>query len=551
MQLDELVLERGLVAPETFARARLVQEETGERLDAVLTRLGLVAEQTLANTIADATGLPIATADDFPPEAVASDLISPRFLRDIKAVPLAQTGDELRVVLIDPLDPYPISALGFATEKVVKPLVGRASDVEAALERLYGSARDGEGDDSEAADEADVERLKDLASDAPVVRLVNGLITRASEARASDIHIEPTDDAVKVRFRIDGALKEIETLPTHLKSALVSRIKVMSGLDIAERRLPQDGRLRIAVRGHEIDLRVATSPTIHGESVVLRILDRSKLSLDFKVLGFQDDVLEPYLHAIRQPHGIVLVTGPTGSGKTTTLYASLAVLNSPDRKILTIEDPIEYRLAGINQTQVKPQIGLNFAAALRSFLRQDPDVMMVGEIRDLETAEVAVQAALTGHTILSTLHTNSAASTVTRLLDMGVEPFLITSTLNAVLAQRLVRRLCLKCREEYFPSDAVLRGLALDVPSGSIPRLYRPRGCDACDRTGFHGRLAVTELLVMNDEIARLILARAEAREVQRVAVAGSMRTMFVDGLAKAQAGLTTIEEVLRATREV
>src|ERR1043166_4958300 len=552
MQLEQLVLERGLVAPETFSRARLVQEETGERLDAVLTRLGLIAEQTLANTIAEAAGLPVATAEDFPQEPIGVDAISSRFLRDIRAVPLAQTETELKVALIDPLDPYSIKALSFAAGRMIRPIVGRASDVEAALDRLYGSARDGDGEDSGAADEADVERLKDLASDAPVVRLVNGLITRASEARASDIHIEPTDDSVKVRFRIDGALKEIETLPTHLKSALVSRIKVMSGLDIAERRLPQDGRLRLAVRGHEIDLRVATSPTIHGESVVLRILDRSKLSLDFNVLGFDPDTLETYLHAIRQPHGIVLVTGPTGSGKTTTLYASLAVLNLPDRKILTIEDPIEYRLNGINQTQVKPQIGLNFAAALRSFLRQDPDIMMVGEIRDLETAEVAVQAALTGHMILSTLHTNNAASTVTRLRDRGVEPFLITSTLNAVLAQRLVRRLCPKCREEYVPSDAVLKGLALDVPSGSIARLFHPRGCDVCDHTGFHGRLAVTELLVMNEEITRLVLARAEAREIQRAAVAaGSMRTMFGAGLAKAQDGLTTIEEVLRATREV
>jgi general secretion pathway protein E len=305
------------------------------------------------------------------------------------------------------------------------------------------------------------------------------------------------------------------------------------------------------VRGHEIDLRVATSPTIHGETVVLRILDRSKLSLDFKALGFEDSVLDPYLHAIRQPHGIVLVTGPTGSGKTTTLYASLSVLNSPDRKILTIEDPIEYRLGGINQTQVKPQIGLTFAAALRSFLRQDPDVMMVGEIRDLETAEVAVQSALTGHTILSTLHTNDASSTVTRLLDMGVEPFLITSTLNAVLAQRLVRRLCQHCREEYTPSEAALRAWSADLAGRSIAKLYHPKGCDACEGTGFRGRLAVTELLMMNDEIARLVLARAEAREIQRAAMGKSMRTMFADGLAKAQAGLTTIEEVLRATREV
>ncbi|HSC17695.1 MAG TPA: type II secretion system ATPase GspE [Rhizomicrobium sp.] len=549
--MDQLVLDRGLVAPETFARAKLVQEETGERLDAVLTRLGLVSEQVLAQTIADLTGYPVATTDDFPQEPVAADLISPRFLRDVKAVPLAATDSEIRVALTDPLDPYPLQALRFATERHVIPAVGRTSDVEAALERLYASEQHGEGEDSSEADEADVERLKDLASDAPVVRLVNGLITRASESRASDIHIEPTDDAVKVRFRVDGALKEIETLPVHLKSALVSRIKVMSGLDIAERRLPQDGRLRIAVRGHEIDLRVATSPTIHGETVVLRILDRSKLSLDFKALGFDEDVLEDYLHAIRQPHGIVLVTGPTGSGKTTTLYASLATLNSPDRKILTIEDPIEYRLAGINQTQVKPQIGLTFAAALRSFLRQDPDVMMVGEIRDLETAEVAVQSALTGHTILSTLHTNDAASTVTRLLDMGVEPFLITSTLNAVLAQRLVRRLCPHCREEYTPSEAALRVWSADLAGRAIERLFRPTGCDACDRTGFRGRLCVTELLPINDEITRLVLSRSEAREIQRVAVTRGMRTMFSDGLAKAQAGLTTIEEVLRATREV
>ena len=550
MRLDQLVLDRGLVAPETFARARLVQEETGERLDAVLTRLGLVAEQTLANTIADATGLPVAKAEDFPAEPVASDLIAPRFLRDVRAIPLFQSDDEIKVALIDPLDPYPLEAMRFATDRKITPLVARASDVESALERLYGGAVQGEGEDEGSADEADVERLKDLASDAPVVRTVNSLISRASESRASDIHIEPTDDGVKVRFRVDGALREIETLPAHLKSALVSRIKVMSGLDIAERRLPQDGRLRIAVRGHEIDLRVATSPTIHGETVVLRILDRSQLSLDFKVLGFEGEALEHYLQAIRQPHGIVLVTGPTGSGKTTTLYASLATLNSPDRKILTIEDPIEYRLGGINQTQVKPQIGLSFAAALRSFLRQDPDVMMVGEIRDLETAEVAVQAALTGHTILSTLHTNDASSTVTRLLDMGVEPFLITSTLNAVLAQRLVRRLCPHCREEYTPPPEALRKLQVEG-TVTVAKLYHPRGCPACDGNGFRGRLCVTELLEMNDDIAKLVLARAEAREIQRTAVTHGMKTMFADGLAKAQEGLTTVEEVLRATREV
>ena len=550
MRLEQLVLERGLVAPETLARARLVQAETGERLDSVLTRLGMIAEQALAGALAKETGLPIASTADFPSEPVLADAISVRFLRDVKAVPIAESNGSVDVALIDPLDPYPLEALSFALQKKVRPLVAKANDVEAALDRLYGAAAQAQAGE-ETVDESDVERLKDLASDAPVVRTVNNLIARASEARASDIHIEPAEDCVRVRFRVDGALVDVETLPAHLKLPLVSRIKVMASLDIAERRLPQDGRLRVAVRGHEIDLRIATSPTIHGESVVMRILDRSNLSLDFKALGFADDVLERFLHVLKQPHGIVLVTGPTGSGKTTTLYASLAAINSPDRKILTIEDPIEYRLAGINQTQVKPQIGLSFAAALRSFLRQDPDVMMVGEIRDLETAEVAIQSALTGHTILSTLHTNSAASSVTRLIDMRVEPFLITSTLNAILAQRLVRRLCLKCREAYEPTQAFLQSLLPGTEVGRVRQLYRPKGCAACGHTGFRGRLAVMELLLVDEEIAGLVLARAEAREVQRSAVAHGMRTMLADGLMKSEQGLTTIEEVLRATREV
>jgi general secretion pathway protein E len=423
--------------------------------------------------------------------------------------------------------------------------------VEAALDRLYGAPNVPHEEDPGADDnDADVERLKDLASDAPVVRAVNSLIARASEAQASDIHIEPTESAIKVRFRIDGALRDEETLPAHLKSALVSRIKVMSGLNIAERRLPQDGRLRLAVRGQEIDFRVATSPTIHGEAVVLRILDRSNLALEFEKLGFDEELLVRYRRVLAQPHGILLVTGPTGSGKTTTLYASLATLNTAERKILTIEDPIEYRLAGINQTQVKPQIGLDFAAALRSFLRQDPDVMMVGEIRDLETAQVAIQSALTGHMILSTLHTNTAAGSVTRLLDMGVEPFLITSTLNAVLAQRLVRRLCPQCRTTTVLAREAIESLGLDAAAMGGMQFYKPHGCSACGNTGFRGRIALFELLEMDDEISRLILVRAEAREVHRAAVAAGMRTMLADGIAKAQAGLTTVEEILRVTRE-
>jgi general secretion pathway protein E len=543
LTLDELVLERRLATPERLSRAQLVREETGEPLDTVLTRLGLVSEQALASAIAEATGLRLAAAESFPAEPVAAELLSPSFLREARAVPLREGDDAVEVAFVDPFSPFPRQALGFALDRAIVPLVARASDVEQALDRLYPP--DAAAIDIGEVDEADIERLKDLSSDAPVVRAVNALIARAAQAGASDIHIEPTDDALKIRLRIDGALRDEEPLPAHLKAPFVSRIKVMAGLNIAERRLPQDGRLRLAVRGHEIDLRVATAPTIHGESLVLRILDRSNLPLDFASLGFDGDNLARYLRVLRQPHGIVLVTGPTGSGKTTTLYASLSAMNSAERKILTIEDPIEYRLAGVNQTQVNPQIGLTFAAALRSFLRQDPDVMMVGEIRDLETAQVAVQAALTGHTILSTVHTNSAAATVTRLLDMGVEPFLITSTLNAVLAQRLVRRLCAECRAPFTPTPETFEALGLDA--GRLEDLWRPVGCEACGFSGYRGRIAVLELLVMDEKIERLVLARAEERDIH---AAAGMRTMVDDGMVKAKAGLTTLEEVMRVTRE-
>ena len=509
--------ERGLVASETLARASLVQEESGERLEAVLTRLGLVSEQALAEAIASASGLRLARAEDFPSEAVAAGLLSPRFLREAKAVPLAQGAHGVEAAFVDPLEPYYVNAIAYALEQPVTPLVARAGDVEAALDRLYGPAAvDAAPDGEDEADEGDLERLKDLASDAPVVRAVNGLIARATEQRASDIHVEPSEDGLKIRFRVDGALKDQELLPAGMKAAFVSRIKVLANLNIAERRLPQDGRMRLAVRGHEIDLRVATSPCIHGESVVLRLLDRSHLSLDFVSLGFDDIIMPMFLEMLGRPHGIVLVAGPTGSGKTTTLYAALAALNTPERKILTIEDPIEYRLGGVVQTQVSPQIGLSFAAALRSFLRQDPDVMMVGEIRDLETAQISVQAALTGHTILSTLHTNSASAAVTRLLDMGMEPFLLTSTLNAVLAQRLVRRLCQVCRSAYPASARELLSVGLAPVEGEAVGLWKPVGCSACGHTGFKGRLAILELLPVGDETARQVLARAEARETFR-----------------------------------
>ena len=548
--LADLVQARGLVSAETLARARAVHAETGERFDAVLTRLGLVSEQALAEAISHAAGLPIAGAADYPDAPVAADRVSPRFLREFKAVILRETPGGFDVAVVDPLDPYPLQALRLVLGAEVRPWVGRAGDVEAALDRLHGAGA-AEADDAGAAEEADLERMKDLASDAPAIRAINRLIARAVAERASDIHLEPLEDSLAVRFRIDGELRNQEPFPQAMKSALVSRIKVMCGLNIAERRTPQDGRLRLAVRGRDIDLRVVTSPSINGEGAVLRLLDRSHVALDFEALGFTPSIVERLRKALHQPNGIVLVTGPTGSGKTTTLYTALAELNRPERKILSIEDPIEYRLAGVNQTQVTPAIGLSFAAALRSFLRQDPDVMMVGEIRDLETAQVAVQASLTGHTILSTLHTNSAASAVTRLLDMGIEPFLITSTVRAVLAQRLVRRLCEDCREPFTPEASVAELAGLDAgPAPLRERLWRPRGCPACDGTGFRGRIAISEFLTLDDTIARLVLDRAEAREIEAAALAGSMRSMLGDGLDKARAGVTTLEDVLRAARE-
>ncbi|MDH4384511.1 MAG: type II secretion system ATPase GspE [Caulobacter sp.] len=525
-----------------------MQDETGDPLAAVLSRLGLVADSDLATAIAGASGLTIAEPSEFPAAPVCADRLSPRFLRDARALPLADSADGVEVAFVNPLDPFALSALACALGAPVRARVGRANELEAALDRLYEVADAPDTGDGEA-EEADLDRLRDMASDAPVVRAVNTLIARAAEMRASDIHIEPTEDALKVRFRVDGALVEQDALPAHYRSALVSRIKVMAGLNIAERRLPQDGRIRQSVRGQDIDLRIATAPTIHGESVVMRLLDRSNLSLDFGSLGFDGAVLERFTRTLALPHGIVLVTGPTGSGKTTTLYAALASLNAPDRKILTIEDPIEYRLAGINQTQVAPQIGLTFAAALRSFLRQDPDIMMVGEIRDLETAQVAVQASLTGHAILSTLHTNSAAAAVTRLMDMGVEPYLIASTLNGVLAQRLVRRLCPHCRVPTLVNDATLRALGLDSrPASGL--LYEAVGCDQCGHSGFRGRAAILEFLEIDDEIRRLIVERAEAGDIQRAALAGSMRSMMSDGVHKAGEGVTTLDEILRVTRE-
>lgn len=539
-------------------RARRLSAEGDEPLRTILVKLGLLPERIMAEALAATLALPLVAAEDYPDEPVMGDVVSAKFLKESRLLPLRVTDVALILAMADPLDDFAASALAVATSRAVERRVGIPADIERAHERLYGRGDAGlshmgeilgEGGIDEA--DEDAERLKDLASEAPVIRLVNTLITRAVEVSASDIHIEPFESKLRVRYRIDGVLREVETPPASLRAAIVSRVKIMAKLNIAERRLPQDGRVKLAVRGKEVDFRVSTLPTMHGESVVLRILDKGSTVFDFTTLGFADDTLQKYLKVLERPNGILLVTGPTGSGKTTSLYTSLLRLNTPDTKILTVEDPIEYQLEGVNQVQVKPQIGLTFAHVLRSMLRQDPDIIMIGEIRDLETAQIAAQAALTGHLVLSTLHTNSAAGTVTRLLDMGLEDYLIASTVNAISAQRLVRTLCIHCRQPHPAMAELAAELQLEQFSDGAPlTLYRPVGCDKCTGTGYRGRTGIAEILVLTEDIRRLTLKRADAQEIQRCARAGGMRTLYEDGLRKAVRGITSIEDVLRVTRD-
>jgi general secretion pathway protein E len=556
--IESVLTGRGLLSGAALERVRRLEAESGERIDLIAAKLGLVSDRDLAEAYASLLGSPVLSRDQFPAEPVAPDRLSAAFLKRARLIPLAETDSAIVIGMADPLDDSSAGAVEFAVRKAVERRAAVPSDIDAVYDRLYAEGRsaidriyEAAGERGDTDRESDLERLKDLASEAPVIRLVNTLVTQAVEMLASDIHLESTENELRARYRVDGVLREIESPPSRLRNAIVSRVKIMAKMNIAERRLPQDGRIRMAVRGKEIDFRVSTTPAIHGESVVLRILDRGSLALDFTALGFDEDQLPKFLESLMRPHGIVLVTGPTGSGKTTTLYAALTRLNSPDVKILTAEDPVEYVLDGVNQVQVNPDIGLTFAGALQSFLRQDPDIMMIGEIRNLETAQIAVQAALTGHLVLSTVHTNDAASAMTRMLDMGIENYLLNSTVNAVLGQRLVRRLCEHCREPYQapPELAASLDLAAAGHEGSAT-LYRPAGCPQCNGRGYQGRTMILELMVLDDDIRSLVLHRAEARELQAAAIRGGMQTMYLHGMRKALAGITTIEEVLRVTRE-
>jgi general secretion pathway protein E len=542
----QYLLGRALLSEALLRQAQDVSADTRDPLVRSLAKLGFMPEVRLADALAEFSEFPRLTQALTLPEDLKG--LSVEFLKSHGIAPLSITEQEITVAVSNPLDDVGIRGVEFATTRRANPLIATLTDVDSAF-----ALRSGDSAGAIMLDETDsdgsIEALRDLASDAPAIRLVQRLITMAVDRKASDIHIEPIETAVKVRFRLDGVLQDIESFSSSYASPIVSRIKVMARLNIAERRLPQDGRLNITVNGKGIDFRVATSPTLHGESLVLRILDRQEVELDFARLGFDAGLTATMRAALHKPYGIVLSTGPTGSGKTTTLYTALKELNQPERKILTVEDPIEYRLSGVNQTQIKPQIGYTFASALRAFLRQDPDVLMVGEIRDRETAEVAIQAALTGHLLLSTLHTNTAAAAVSRLLDMGIDDFLLTSTLNLVIGQRLVRKLCAACREPYEPTAEIVDRFKLAAEGRRSPELFHTVGCDLCGGVGYAGRTGLLELLELSEPVRRAILARADAGAIEREATSLGMRTMFMHGLELAKRGDTTLEEVLRVTR--
>jgi len=559
-QITSYLVERGVIQKEDLEKAfPSNQPLEGASLEERLVHFGLLTEEKYRLALEQFFGVPFATQDDFPREPVLVNTLSIQFMKESKFVPARLNDKELTVIMSNPLDFYTIDAIRLAAQRDIRVLLGRDTDILETLERFYGAGgtsmekiiEDIEGTpEYQPEDEENVDHLRDMASEGPVIRLVNLIITRAIETRASDIHFEPFEDRFRVRYRIDGVLHDVESPPKRLQSAIVSRVKIMAKLNIAERRLPQDGRIMLRVKGKEIDFRVSSVPTIYGESTVLRILDKSSIVLDIEKLGFPEDTLKGFRTLIERPHGIILVTGPTGSGKTTTLYCALEKINSPEKKIITVEDPVEYQLRGINQIQVKPSIGLTFTNALRSIVRQDPDVILIGEIRDAETAEIAIHSALTGHLVLSTLHTNDASSAITRLIDMGMEDFLLSSTIIGILAQRLVRVACPYCQVPATPDAAIFREMKVDGSKLAGLHIIEVKGCERCSYTGFWGRSGIFEFLEVNDTIQRLILEKKESHLIKEAARKNGMRTLREDGWMKVKQGVTTIPEVLRVTQE-
>jgi len=556
----DLLSAEDLVDAAAIARARRAAEAASERLDLVLVKLGLISESDLCIAYATYCRLPVVGADEIPEQPVLADRLKLPFLKANRLLPISFDGRRVLIATADPFVDEAARAISYMLEVPVDLAVIAPAEIERALRKLYQDpGAEAHADAAEHAasvidegSEYDIERLRDIANEAPVIRLVNQVISRAVERGASDVHIEPGRDAVAIRYRIDGFLQQDRIVPAALRAALTTRIKIMARLDIAERRLPHDGRIKTAVRGVEIDIRVSTLPTVFGESIVMRILDRTRVELDFTKLGL-DATTQQNLHRLMTlPNGIVLVTGPTGSGKTTTLYTALKNLNRPELKLFTVEDPIEYQLSGINQIQVQPQIGLDFPTALRSILRQDPDIVMIGEIRDLDTARIAIQASLTGHLVFSTLHTNSAIAAIARLIDIGLERYLLASTICGVMAQRLVRKLCPACSRPHTASERMHGKLKLAASGGAVDlsNSREPVGCEACAGTGYRGRTTISELLMVDDGIREAIGRRSQdQRLIEQVARTMGFRTLYEDGLAKVGAGETSLDEVLRVTR--
>ena len=554
-RLGEILVQERLTTPDVVEQALARAKTTGERVGEALVELGAVKSEDVLRALAEQQNLAYLSRDELPSPLPVVKTLSAKYLRQYTVCPVSIENGLLTVAIADPLNAVVLDDLRQFTGLAVKLVVSSAEAITEAIDRTYDGAAtplqrivEGIEDESAGAGEEGVNHLRDMAFEAPVVRLVNLLIENAIDAEASDIHVEPFEDTFRIRYRLDGILFDQEAPPRRLQAAVTSRIKLMAEMNIAERRLPQDGRIRVTLRSRRVDIRVSTIPTVHGESIVMRLLDRSSVFLPMEKLGFAPGTLRRFEALIKRPHGILLVTGPTGSGKTTTLYGALDKINTPDRKIITVEDPVEYQLKGVNQIHVKPKIGLTFATGLRHIVRQDPDVILIGEIRDLETAEIAIQAALTGHLVFSTLHTNDAPGAITRLQDMGVEPYLVASVLEGVLAQRLVRRICTACRVPDTPNAADLEALGIEGTSGRP--LYRGRGCDECRGTGYRGRTGIYELFPISEDARSLILKRAPSRDIRRYAIEAGMVTLRMDGWLKACESVTTVEEILRVTQE-
>ncbi|HWR31562.1 MAG TPA: ATPase, T2SS/T4P/T4SS family [Negativicutes bacterium] len=546
-RLGELLVESGRVSQQQIDKAWVIHQRSGERLSRILVQLGFITETGLLEILVQNLGIPLIDLSATPPEREAVQLIPLSLAERHGVIPIRKSENRLTVAMIDPTNFFAIDDLRMVTQCDIEPVMAVEADILRAIDQSYSVCERVEKSVNQLQKEEHLYTSEiETAEDAPVINIVNSLISQSIKNGASDIHIEPLESGLRVRFRIDGVLREITSFPKHTQGAIISRIKIVSNMDIAEKRVPQDGRLQVQEAGRAVDIRVSSLPTLYGEKIVLRILDPKGTIQDLNSLGFSEANLNKYQKMYQHSYGMILITGPTGSGKTTTLHSTLTELNSPTKNIITVEDPVEYRLPGINQVQVNPKAGLTFAKGLRSILRQDPNIIMVGEIRDRETAEIAIRAALTGHLVLSTLHTNDAAGAVTRLVDMGVEPFLVASSVLGTMAQRLVRKICPECREKYSPEADSSQRLTLSRVAERCDVIYRGTGCLHCGNTGYRDRMSIHEVMPMTNALRELVAQRASTADLAKTAIAEGMKTMYQDGMDKVQEGLTTVEEILR-----